>query len=304
MNMKKYLAIGVILLFIGLAFAPSIHANISKEMVEFTTEVCGLDVGKQTVKLTQEEVEEVDALFRSIRERLNKTESREEAEQVFKEAVVELDKYGLLGGLSVKKAQRLVTGGYQNPIINRILDRIEDKSLLKMNDDENMFCLVSGETDGTLYFHRKGLVALLIMDIIISLDNIGLLTFLVNHIKNEFILEKMAFFIIFLDVRGLFYIVYSIFSPYSIGDMIYLGANYNPAEGYLFTNGLNGKKLWTGKFYGHLNYRRLRFDFYKETTIWYPGVRGFLGIKNFNINNGNCFYLGSAFKVKISENHP
>ncbi|UCD14586.1 MAG: hypothetical protein JSW60_03985, partial [Thermoplasmatales archaeon] len=114
--MKKYLSVAVILLFIGVAFAPSINANISKEMIEFTTEVCGLNGGKQTVKLTQEEADEVGSLFDSIRERLNETETREETEEVFKEAVVELDKYGLLGGLSVKHAQRLVTGGYKNQI--------------------------------------------------------------------------------------------------------------------------------------------------------------------------------------------
>ena len=40
------------------------------------------------------------------------------------EAVVELDKYGLLGGLSIKQAQRLVTGGYQYPFYSRVLNRL------------------------------------------------------------------------------------------------------------------------------------------------------------------------------------
>ena len=96
MNMKKYLAVVVILLFIGLAFAPSIHANVSKEMVEFTTEICGLNGGKQTVKLTQEEAEEVIQLFSSIEEQLNNTNSMEEAVEIFDEAIVELDRYGAL----------------------------------------------------------------------------------------------------------------------------------------------------------------------------------------------------------------
>ena len=126
--MKKLLVFGVIVLFLGVAIAPSINANISKasvdsELVEITTEVCGLNGGKQTVELTQEEAAEVEALFDSIRERLNNTETREEAEQIFKEAVVELDKYGLLGGLSVKQAQRLAIGSYRNPILKRGLDR-------------------------------------------------------------------------------------------------------------------------------------------------------------------------------------
>ena len=58
--MKKLLAVGVIVLFLGLAIAPSINADVSKasidsEMVEYTTEVCGVNSKKQTITLTQEE---------------------------------------------------------------------------------------------------------------------------------------------------------------------------------------------------------------------------------------------------------
>ena len=54
--MKKLLVIGVIGLFLGLAIAPSINANVSRdnEMVEITTEVCGLGGGKHTVQLIAE----------------------------------------------------------------------------------------------------------------------------------------------------------------------------------------------------------------------------------------------------------
>ena len=111
----RLLVFAVIFLFLGITIAPSINANASnKALVEFTTEVCGLNGGKQTVKLTQEEAEEVEILFDSIRERLNAAESIVEAEEIFKEAVVELDKYGLLGGLRVKQAQRLVTSRYKD----------------------------------------------------------------------------------------------------------------------------------------------------------------------------------------------
>jgi len=70
--MKKLLAVGVIVLFIGLAIAPSINANISKafvdsELVEITTEVCGINgVTPNTVSLSKEDAEEVEALFDSL----------------------------------------------------------------------------------------------------------------------------------------------------------------------------------------------------------------------------------------------
>jgi len=143
---KKGLTIAVIILFIGIAVAPSINANIGKEaLVDFTTEVCGLNGGKQTVKLTQKEADEVEALFDSVRERLNATESREEAEEIFKEAVVDLDKYGLLGGLTVKQAQRLVTGGYQNLRIAKIFNKLVEDGRISDNNS-NFLCLVAGDT--------------------------------------------------------------------------------------------------------------------------------------------------------------
>ena len=66
--LKKEMVVAVILLFIGLAFAPSINANVSKasldsELVEFTTEVCGFNGGKHTVQLTKEEAGKLEQLF-------------------------------------------------------------------------------------------------------------------------------------------------------------------------------------------------------------------------------------------------
>ncbi|GAH55890.1 unnamed protein product, partial [marine sediment metagenome] len=93
--MKKLLVVGIIFLFLGLAFAPSINANISKasiesEMVEITTEICGFNGGKHTVQLTKEEAEEVEQLIDDIERRLDKVETREEAVEIFNEAIVEL----------------------------------------------------------------------------------------------------------------------------------------------------------------------------------------------------------------------
>ena len=82
-------------------------------LAEFTTEVCGLPGQEpQTVQLTQEQADEVDRLFEDIRTQLDMVETREEAVEIFNEAIVELDRYGLLGGMSVKQAQKLISIGY------------------------------------------------------------------------------------------------------------------------------------------------------------------------------------------------
>ena len=145
---KKGVVVAVILLFIGLAFAPSINANISKasidsELVEITTEVCGLKGGKHTVSLSKEDALEVEQLIDDIERRLDEVETREEAVEIFNEAVVELDKYGLLGSLSVEQVQRFVSGFNSNSRLVKFLDRLFKREVGEQNDVENYLCLVS-----------------------------------------------------------------------------------------------------------------------------------------------------------------
>ena len=70
-------------------------------------------------------------IFDDIKERLSNVASYDEAFIIFNDAVVALDKYGLLGGLSVKLAQRLVTGN------------IIEKNIKGLDEFDNAFCLVA-----------------------------------------------------------------------------------------------------------------------------------------------------------------
>ena len=118
---KKGLVVSVILLFIGVAVAPSINTGVVKasndnDLVEVTTQACGIKgFGNTTVKLTREQYQNLEQYLVEFRARLNQTSTREEAVPIFKEAVVELDKYGLLPkGMSVEQAQNLVTFSDRN----------------------------------------------------------------------------------------------------------------------------------------------------------------------------------------------
>jgi hypothetical protein len=83
MMKKKCLAVGVILLFIGVAFAPSINADVvDDELIEINIEFCGLGE-KQTVQLTQEDADEVERLFDDIEQRLSEVETMDEAGKIF-----------------------------------------------------------------------------------------------------------------------------------------------------------------------------------------------------------------------------
>ena len=87
--MKKLLVAGVIILFLCVGIAPSIHANIQKEtldgdLVEFSTDICGLHGNKQNkVQLTQEQAEEIDRLFKRMKTKLNNYETRETTIKIF-----------------------------------------------------------------------------------------------------------------------------------------------------------------------------------------------------------------------------
>jgi len=291
MNMiKKGLAVAVILLFIGVAFAPSINANISKapidsELVEITTEICGLNGGKYTVQLTKEEVEH---LFDSIRERLNATETREETVEIFKETVVELDKYGLLGDLSVKQAQRLVIGQEQNPEVVECLERWYSRNQGSLDYYGNILCLIEGFTDNTAF---QGPLARM------------------RYLFYELLMEMFHYYDIIVMVLSTWTILRMLiwnFNPLPFGYEIGLGRtwedpaglfHYYPANGWIHTNGLMGKKEWDGSFYGQLPRFPPFSPFPIKQSLYLPGVLGFTGIHITDIDAH--YYLGSALLVKL-----
>jgi hypothetical protein len=144
MIIRKWLAVGIILLFVGIAIAPSINFQVVKasndsDLVEVTSQACGIqEYGDTTVALTKQQCNDLKQYLVEFRARLNQTSTREEAVSIFKEAVVELDKYGLLPkGMSIEKAQRLVTIGEHAENIIQYMKKFKPSST-------NAFCLFSG----------------------------------------------------------------------------------------------------------------------------------------------------------------
>ena len=294
--MKKHLVVTITLMFIGLSFVPSIHANINKEMVEFSTEICGFNSGKQTVKLTQDEADDVDALFKSIRERLNATESREESEEIFKEAVVELDKYGLLGGLNVKHVLRLTTGSIPNLRLAKLMDKLEDR----FGDlfIGNVLCLVAGMTYPSEVWSFPAIFWFILR----------------NLLKNTTFEDEALKYLIFSFISRILSIIrfFSI-GPFLLGSITIggglesYGYEYNfPSEGWIWTQGLLGRKTWNESLYGLIS--KCSYPFIFHDLFDYFGIIGFTGIRIFN-NLTECgiystFYLGSALWVRIGNEPP
>jgi hypothetical protein len=300
-RMKKSLAVAVILLFIGIAVAPSINVTVVKasddDFVEVTSEACGIKgFGNTTVKLTKQQYRDLEQYLVEFRAKLNETTTREEAVPIFKEAVVELNKYGLLPkGMSVEQAQRLVIEPYDNNKIMKLQDRLQINNLFTADNYSNYFCLISGETDTTTVWSPLPFV---------SLPFLGIgyyFLWIIHVILENTVFDELASLLAYSLFK---YFILSFFFPVSLCSLMTFGQTYyspcNPPEycpstGWIYTNGLNKIKTWNGSFYGNI----LSVDVPFETI--YIGMLGFSGIKIFPNNQDllYCSYLGSALLIKI-----
>jgi hypothetical protein len=318
-RLRKYLVIGIILLFISIAIAPTINYTTVKavadnDTIEVTTEACGIKgFGNTTVKITRQQYQNLEQYLVGFRARLNKTTTREEAVPIFNEAVVELNKYGLLpNGMSVEKAQKLVTGQYQNSNENIYVNKLHLISSLILNDD-NDFCLLVGRTDNTIFcgplvrfyneIYYRVFNALLTTGDWLYRHNIISLTILIDILFALWI-NIIGVGEIFLD---LYSYLFSLINPLPFSDIIYLGywdeIGYGggPAEGWIYTNGLNGVKEWNNSFWGDLPIAPYE-DIASSAA---PGITGFTGIRilldrPIFLTKGDIFYMGTALRIKIS----
>jgi hypothetical protein len=309
MELKKILALFVILLFIGIAVAPSINFTVVKastdnNLVEVTSQACGIKgFGNTTVKLTKQQYQNLERYLVDFRARLNQTTTREEAGPLFKEAVVELNKYGLLPkGMSVKQAQNLVTSQYQIQNVDDFQQKLSHNRLLRLNNNSNLLCLIAGMTDNTL---------------LIGLLQVGILAVLVASFGPIIFLIDLAYRFPFLNplvnilnvIWSVFVLLFGIltkFLPATILGLITIGTSIyflnihwiTPAYGWVDTFGLKGRKSWYNYFYG------------QYTVELDTGVIGFTGIRlilppysDYFLDNDN-FYFGSALLVNIGYDPP
>jgi hypothetical protein len=147
MEMKRILAVGVILLFIGISVAPTINFQVVKasdnDFVEVTSQACGIKGYRDTtVKLTREQYQDLEQYLVEFRAQLNQTSTREEAIPIFKDAVLELDTYGLLPrGMSVENAKNFLA------VINQEYCNFEKMNIFSKfpkasSRINNIFCFV------------------------------------------------------------------------------------------------------------------------------------------------------------------
>jgi hypothetical protein len=154
MEMKKTITICVIFLFIGVAVAPSINSSVVKasndsDLVEVTSQACGIQgFGNTTVKLTKQQYQDLEQYIVDFRTRLNQTSTREEAVPLFKDAVVELNKFGLLPkGMSIGQAQKLISGPQLSlNQLEHLKGLSNNNRMERLSNASNLFCFLTATT--------------------------------------------------------------------------------------------------------------------------------------------------------------
>ena len=300
---RKCLAIGIILLFVSMTIAPSINFNVVKasndnDLVEVTAQACGIQgYGNTTVKLTREQYEDLEQYLVEFRTRLNQTSTREEAVPIFKEAVVELNKYGLLPkGMSVEQAQKLVTSGYKNQYCSQLLKKIYDRNPLPKNGIDNQLCLVAGNTDYS--------------DFVGPISMIGFCAKLIIIIPIFFvylILDELGFKMLAEKLYNVNEIILTDYIPFEMGGFGIFGYAFRfglddvyfvPSDGWVYSLGLQGAQSINGSFYGTITGFAWLW-----TGNFYLGVTGFIGLViGSSRRTDNRFFLGSAYRIGLSTN--
>lgn len=300
--LREAVVIFIVLLFVGVSASSSIAFYATKnpqndDLVEMTTQAYGFyDNGITTVKLTREQYQDLMLYLVEFRAQLNRTTTQGETAYIFREAIAELDTYGLLPvGLTLKQAQQIVTGMVQKKIFRsyqRLLVQIITSS---QEDDSNTLCLIAGQTNRTL-FENSG--STLFNKIQYSTDSPVLRTF--SGIMYRYMTVRCSN------------------NPFSLLNRMNLGYQSNVsnvtyyASGWVSTTGTNGIKRNEGNIQGTLSVEGTRYSpGIPETFSQFPAAVGFIGIKIGsgtmypNIQEGKAyFYVGTALWTSITSQTP
>jgi hypothetical protein len=298
----KGLVIAVIFLFIGVALVPSINFTVVKasddnDLVEVTTEACGIKGYRgTTMKMTRQQYNNLEQLLGDFRARLNKTTDSEKISLLFKEVIIELNRCGLLPKrMSVEQVQTLIMGKNLNPRYSSLLDRIQESYRKNAGAYENSFCLMAGKTTTTV---SRGLIMSFASFLTLYLLILHTLPLPVFDLITCLMLYFLGAGVFFSDLSPLMFkstVGIGCFSPMGPGGVAM--PFWYPAEGWLYTNGLNGMKNWSGRMWGNISLYRMNYGMFE----FYPGALGFSGIK-IGLPSSNSFYLGHAITVKVTKN--
>ena len=300
---RNIAVVEIFLLFISsTVVSSSTIADITAEnnLVTIATRTCGLTRDTtHTIQLTKQQARELQSVFDHLRDRLSTAESSEETQRIFNDTIIQLDRYNLLPeAMSVEQAQRLVS--YRQRTIP-LLQRLTQNILTQTSEGtiQNSFCSIAGNTTNTHFAKLAKRTALR-------------LYYIIDFNTGNAPLNKMAtaLFVVFNEIAKINQKILRQNGSH-LGVCIYFG-NYHyapypdwlsPAQGWILTDGCNGKQNITGSFWGQIMTGgwQPQVDWYMNYT--WRGCLGFTGLIYYT-GADNAYFLGSALSVNVGQNRP
>jgi len=256
-------------------------------LVVVLVQTCNVNgVQNHTKYLTREQVQQLKNLFDNVYKKLDNCKNREEANEIFKDIVLSINDLDLLPeDMTVEQAQKLVTGGEQNPKVMKLLERWYNNHKTSLDDNENVLCFMAGTTNETFFC--------------------GPVFSLLNSLSHRLLLSFLFLIGFLYPLNVLPFAFWNIF-PLNLGYEVGIGSvfrwaynSYYPAYGQVHTIGLNGYKSWNDSFWGNLSIAPIEFE-----RDYLPGVFGFTGLDFVLDDEFTHFYFGFALNVKIDYNQP
>jgi hypothetical protein len=212
------LSVGIILLFIGVALAPSINQSVVKaatddDLVEVTTELCGLPgITPQTVTLSKHHLNEMETSIHKLKSSYLQSKTLNEKVNVFNQVIDLFSRYGLLGNVNIGYLKMYFNQSIriQEQIVKSIhnTNKISSKSGDKLF--ENICCCVYSEAGDEIAFISSPVrtyVSYLIFNKIFSsalqiLKYIGIILFMSSFFQRILFITLPFAFNSWTEIRG------------------------------------------------------------------------------------------------------
>lgn len=259
----------MLLIIAALPVSVAIVEKKTSDTLDITTEIYGNNpVKKHIVSLSEEEVMELKIIINVTREKLDNVNNYDETIVIFYDTLASFEEYGLLpNDLNYVRIFEREVMKYSKA------KEIFEKTNIKSLSDSNTFCFIAGNTDNTGF---TGYVSPILLTL-------------------KYLFFNSNFYS-FLDFLWYIMIMFEQLFPIGIGQSISFGHQglewTYPANGWVFTLGVNGIRAWEGNMLGDI-----RLGMFDEMI----GATGFSGIKINNMLSGEVFYMGFAARVKIIE---
>jgi hypothetical protein len=304
----KVFVVGIVFLIVGISYISSITINMAKasndnDLVKVTIQAYNISGDySSTILVTQRQLREIQQVFDKLKSRLSLVESMDETQQIFNDTIVSLNCYNLLpAGMTMEQAKQLVSSVNQNQKLIPSCQKISTKfqADAKTGTIRNSFCYIAGNTSN---IHFAKLAKRIAHRLIAFMD----------YNTGNAPLQKVvtAFWFVFNQISKYTQTrLYQNGSHYGV--CIYFG-NYHyypypnwlfPAQGWISTNGINGKQNISGSFWGQkmTSGWQQQDDWYMNYT--WRGCVGFTGLITY-IGSDSAYYLGSALQVQVGPNRP